>query len=446
MTIPIITVAIQVEEDVVLTRQRMREIAAALGFQQQQQTNVTTAVSEVARNAFRYAGGGEAHFLLEGESTPQLLIARVIDHGPGLSNLREIEAGSYQSKTGLGLGLAGARRLMDWMTLEETPGGGTTVTLAKSLPRDAPFFTPETAPVLRPPPSLNLLEEFRGQNRELLLALNELRRRQEELGRLNRELEDTNRGVVALYSELDEKAESLRRADQMRSQFFSNMSHELRTPLNSMLAISRILLDRADGPLTAEQEKQLGFIRRSAETLTELVNDLLDTVKAESGKLEVRKSDFEVEDLFAALRGMLRPLLTTRAVALIFEDPAGFPSLSTDEGKLSQILRNLISNAVKFTEKGEIRISVKWDEDKDLVLFTVADTGIGIADVDQAAIFEEFTQIENPMQQHVKGTGLGLPLAQRMAELLGGSIGVESEMGAGSTFLVTVPREWRNFR
>ena len=441
LTFPVITIAIQVEEDVVLARQRMREIAAILRFDAQQQTRMATAVSEVARNAFRYAGGGEARFLLEGENQPQLLMVQIIDHGPGLSNLSEIQAGTYKSKTGLGVGLLGTQRLVDRMTIEATPGGGTTVTLGKLLPREAPFFTPDMIPALRPTPSVNLLEEFRGQNRELLLTLNELRRRQEELVRLNRELEDTNRGVVALYSELDEKADSLRRADDVKSRFLSNMSHEFRTPLNSMLALSRILLDKTDGPLTPEQERQVGYIRKAAESLTELVNDLLDLARVEAGKSVIRKTEFHAENLFAALRGMLRPLLVTSAVSLIFEDIApDFPSLYTDEGKLAQILRNFISNALKFTERGSIRVSADLQEFSDTVRFSVSDTGIGIAEQDKAAIFEEFTQIENPIQQYVKGTGLGLPLSKRLAELLGGRVAVESAMGAGSTFSVTLPR------
>ena len=125
-------------------------------------------------------------------------------------------------------------------------------------------------------------------------ALAELRERQDELLQLNRELEDTNRGVVALYAELDEKADHLRRADEMKSRFLSNMSHEFRTPLNSIRALSRLLLDRVDGELDAEQEKQVSFIAKAADDLTELVNDLLDLAKIEAGKIEVRPIEFSV--------------------------------------------------------------------------------------------------------------------------------------------------------
>ena len=441
MAFSILTVAIQVEQDVVMARQRTREIAAALGFDSQQQTRLATAMSEVARNAFRYAGGGEARFLLEGETKPQLLQICVADNGPGFGNLEEILAGRYKSKTGMGLGLLGVQRLVDRMSIDTALGKGTTVILGKLLPALAPVFTPTTLPELKRSPSVDLLEEFRGQNRELLFTLNELRRRQEDLIRLNRELEDTNRGVVALYAELDEKADSLRRADDVKSRFLSNMSHEFRTPLNSVMALSRILLDHTDGPLNAEQIKQVGFIRKSAESLSELVNDLLDLARVEAGKSVIRQVEFEAENLFAALRGMLRPLLVSSGVALIFEDPEpGLPALDTDEGKLSQILRNFISNALKFTEEGEIRVGVSYDAMLDRMCFSVADTGIGIAEEDQAAIFEEFAQIENRIQRSVKGTGLGLPLSKKLAELLGGAVSVKSDPGSGSTFSVWVPR------
>ena len=153
------------------------------------------------------------------------------------------------------------------------------------------------------------VEEIGKQNQQILLQMDELRSRQEDLERLNQELQDTNRGVVALYAELDERADHLRRADELKSKFLSHMSHEFRTPLNSILALSNLLLARADGDLTAEQETQVRFIRKAAENLTELVDDLLDLAKVEAGKTVVAPSPFTAASLFGALRGMLRPLL-----------------------------------------------------------------------------------------------------------------------------------------
>jgi len=232
----------------------------------------------------------------------------------------------------------------------------------------------------------------------------------------------------------------------MKSRFLSNMSHEFRTPLNSIRALTRLLLDRVDGPLNAEQEKQLHFIRKGAEDLTQLVDDLLDLAKIEAGKIDVHPVEFTAQNLFSALRGMLRPLLVTDSVNLRFDDASAIPELFNDEAKVSQILRNFISNALKFTERGEVRVSASSDEESGMVTFTVADTGIGIAPEDQERIFEEFSQVQNPLQGRVKGTGLGLPLCRRLATLLGGSIALVSERGIGSTFTATLPLRYETPR
>jgi len=284
------------------------------------------------------------------------------------------------------------------------------------------------------------MAEIRQQNQQILAQMDELKQRQEDLERLNQELQDTNRGVVALYAELDERADHLRRADELKSRFLYNMSHEFRTPLNSILALSGLLLSRSDGGLSSEQEKQVHFIRKGAETLTELVNDLLDLAKVEAGKTVVAPTEFSVASLFGALRGMLRPLLVGDAVALVFEDTDDVPPLFTDEAKVSQILRNFLSNAIKFTERGEVRLWAQFDAASDTVVFSVRDTGIGIAEDQIEVIWQEFGQVANELQRKIKGTGLGLPLAKKLAELLGGSVGVLSHPGQGSVFTVTLPR------
>jgi CheY-like chemotaxis protein/anti-sigma regulatory factor (Ser/Thr protein kinase) len=153
----------------------------------------------------------------------------------------------------------------------------------------------------------------------------------------------------------------------------------------------------------------------------------------------VRTTEFTVEDLFGALRGMMRPLLAGDAVSLVLEEQANLPPLVTDEGKVSQILRNFISNAMKFTERGEVRVSAQRGPG-DTITFRVRDTGIGIAPEHHELIFQEFTQLESLMQKRVKGTGLGLPLSRRLAELLGGKVAIESALGEGSTFSLTLPR------
>lgn len=442
MSFKILTVSIQNEQDVVLARQRARELAALLGLERGDQTRLATAVSEIARNAYQYGGGGKAEFSLEGGAAPQLFLIRISDAGAGIANLEEVLAGRRRSGNGLGLGISGARRLVDQFEIRSSRSG-TAVVLKKMLPPGSSLLRPERLmamadELIRGRPA-DPYQEIQQQNQELLAALDELRQRQEELALLNSELEDTNRGVVALYAELDEKADHLRRADEIKSRFLSNMSHEFRTPLNSITALTGLLLGRSDGDLTPEQEKQVSLIRKGAQDLTELVNDLLDLAKVEAGKIVIRPAEFEVANLFGALRGMLRPLLINENLKLIFEEPQGIPPVYSDEGKVSQILRNFISNALKYTERGEVRVAAAFDAEKQVVTFRVSDTGIGIAREDQERIFQEFSQLDHPIQKKVKGTGLGLPLSRRLAELLGGSLRVESRPGVGSTFHAAIP-------
>ena len=445
MSVRLASTTIGTEEDVVEARRQARDIAARLGFDANDQTRMATAVSEIARNAFIYAAGGMVELLVDPEAGR--FEVRISDAGPGIPDLKKILGGTYRSKTGMGLGIIGAKRLMDEFHIESKPGEGTAVTLIKHLPANGAPQTPQrlvklAAEISYPGPR-NILDDLRQQNRELLRVMDELRARQDDLTRLNQELEDTNRGVVALYAELDEKAERLRRADQMKSRFLSNMSHEFRTPLTSIMALSRLLMDGADGKLPPEQQKQVTFIRKSAESLLEMVNDLLDLARVEAGKSVVRPTRFHVASLFGALRGVLRPLQVNDAVELIFDDASGIPPMETDESKVSQILRNFVSNALKFTEQGSVRTCVRLSEDGQAAVFAVQDTGIGIAQADVDLIFQEFAQVDSAVQLKFRGSGLGLPLSRGLAELLGGRVWLESVLGKGSTFYAEIPLVYR---
>src|SRR5580658_2559551 len=444
MNTRILKVTIATEMDVVDARKRALRLARLLGFDNQSQAGIATAVSEIARNAFEYGGGGQAEFHIVGATPPQSLEVTVSDNGPGITDLDDILTGVRVSPTGLGLGLTGSRRLMDQFAIETQPRAGTTVRMSKRLSARAPLVTAavvkQVTNAMAADAPADALDEIRAQNRLILSQLDELKERHEELRLLNQELQDTNRGVVALYAELDERADHLRRADELKSRFLSHMSHEFRTPLNSILALSNLLLRRTDGELGEEQEKQVRFIRKAAESLTELVDDLLDLAKVEAGKIVISPTNFSAESMFGALRGMLRPLLPGNDVALIFDDASLVPELCTDEAKVSQILRNFISNALKFTERGEVRVSAVFDPSADRVTFSVRDTGIGISQKNIDLVFQEFAQVPNSLQNRVKGTGLGLPLAKKLAELLGGAIAVDSTPGLGSTFSVTIPR------
>lgn len=261
---------------------------------------------------------------------------------------------------------------------------------------------------------------------------------QSETAALREELDETNQGVLALYAELDIQAEELRQASDLKSRFLSYMSHEFRTPLGSILSINSLLADELDGPLSPEQHKQVAFVSTAARELSDMVDDLLDLAKIEAGRISISPAWFDMFDLFSALRGMFRPIVDASAVDLIFEEPVGLPRLYTDDKKLAQILRNFISNSLKFTTRGEVRISARL-EGADKVRFAVSDTGIGIAPELHGALFEDFSQVDSPLQKRLRGTGLGLSLCKRFAALLGGEVGLESTPGVGSTFFVIIP-------
>lgn len=426
--------------DVVNARLYARRAAEMLGLDRPAQTRLATAVSEIVRNATTYARAGEVAFQLDAVDKPQRFTVEVSDSGPGIADVDAVLSGEKVYPPGRGTGLVSARRLVDRFELVSSPAG-TTVSLSQPIPRSAAArITPRTLeeiarslPVNRADPIAVLHE----QNRELIESLTDVQEKQAESTRLNRELEETNRGVVALYSELELQAEQLRGVSEMKSRFLSQMSHECRTPLNSILALARLLQDEVDGALNGEQKRQVEYIRRSAQTLLEMVNDLLDLAKVEAGKLDVTPDWFSVQSLFNSLRGLLRPLLTNPGVDLLFEVGDGMPDPFADEQKVSQILRNFISNALKFTERGTVRVSARFDARNREIVFAVEDTGIGIEPRHMDVIFEEFSQVPGRLQKG--GTGLGLPLSRRLAGLLGGRLLAHSEVGVGSTFELAIP-------
>lgn len=443
-SIRILRVAIEDERDIVTARVRAREIAERLGFGNLDQARISAAISELTRNAYQYARGGTVMIGIASGPRPALWI-EVTDSGPGIAHLNDVLSGSYVSKTGMGKGLLGTKKLMDSFEISTEKGKGTRIRVGKFLDEKGVVTEAELQSLSQQPGQQagpDPMAEVQRQNRELISALEAVRERGQELNQINAELTETNRGVVALYAELDEKAESLRRVNEVKTKFLSNMTHEFRTPLSSIISLSRLLKSHIDGELTSEQEKQVTFIQKAAESLLELVNDLLDLAKVEAGKVAVQTSQFTVEDLLGGIRGIFRPLLDPSGV-LKLEIDTGEPSLilETDEGKLAQILRNLVSNAIKYTERGLVKVSAKAEGAG--VRFTCEDTGIGIADADLERIFDDFSQVESKLQKRRKGTGLGLPLSRKLARLLGGQLTVSSRLGKGSQFALLIPRVYR---
>ncbi|MFG1861977.1 ATP-binding response regulator [Microbispora bryophytorum] len=423
------------DQDVFAVRQLGRRIAELVGLESQDQIRVATALSEIGREALGRGAGSTVVFDLRED---RLVIT--VDYLDG-ADLRESE----------GLKLAG--RLVDEIALS---AGDRRVTLVKRVPehrrrRSLDGIRAELARLSPPTAALDVLRE---QNRELAGTLEEVLRLNAELTETNQgvlalynqlsdELEETNRGVVALYAELDEKSSQLRQAAEARQRFWANVSHELRLPLNSIIGLVRLLLGSGAEPLTGEQHHQVTLIGASAETLLALVGELLDLAKAESGRLDPQPSMVDVVALAEGLRMTLQPAGRADGVTLSAHVSADVSDeigeMFVDETMLTTILRNLLSNALKFTEQGEVRLTATVDPAMAEVVFTVADTGVGIPPEHLERVFEEFFQVPGPLQLRTKGTGLGLPYARRLTEAIGGTLELASRPGEGTTATLRVP-------
>jgi signal transduction histidine kinase len=443
MTEPLLRVRVRVEQDVFLVRQLGREVARLIGLETQDQTRLATALSEVGRLMLVVGRDTSVTFTASPIQVPALWVE--------MSHLVPGDA------TRLTPELEQVGRLVDTMEVGDD-GTGTVVRMSRRLPPSAPPLTPDRMDEIRAGLAGHVpgtpFDELAVQNQQLIAALDEVRTQRDDLARLNAELEETNRGVmalyhqlsdeleetnrgvVALYAELDEKSVQLRAASEAKSRFLANVSHELRAPVTAIIGLGRLLTDEASEPLTAEQSRQVELIRDSAGDLLSLVNDLLDLAKAEAGRIEPNWSEVDLKAVFGQLRGTLRPLATRPEVEFVVEEPA-VPTLRSDEVLLAQVLRNLLTNALKFTASGSVRLSVeKVDDD---VEFTVADTGTGIPPELHERIFEEFYQVPGSHAVSGKGTGLGLPYARRLVGILGGGLRVSSEPGRGSVFTVRLP-------
>ncbi|MFG3581995.1 sensor histidine kinase [Micromonospora chersina] len=442
---PLLQMTLRVEQDIFLVRQRGREVAAAVGLEHQDQVRLATALSEVARDLLRTVDGADVTFVLDRDVRTGQSVLRV-----DLAPARPLPDGRYQPQSGA------VARLVDMLGVV-TDGDDTVVRMSRRVPANVQPLTPERLAQLRTELAGSApgtaLDELATQNAQLISALDEVRSQRDELEVLNselqetnrgvmalynqltEELEETNRGVVALYAELDEKSAQLRAASESKSRFLANVSHELRAPVTAIIGLSRLLADSASDPLTAEQARQVGLIRSSAADLLGLVNELLDLAKAESGRLEPNWAEVDLRGLFGQLRGTLRALATRPEVELVVEEPPTPATVRSDEVLLAQVLRNLLHNGLKFTERGEVRL--RAERRGDLWSLSVTDTGAGIPPELHERIFEEFYQV--PGTTRVGGTGLGLPYARRLVTLLGGTLELTSEPGVGSTFTVVLP-------
>jgi signal transduction histidine kinase len=243
---------------------------------------------------------------------------------------------------------------------------------------------------------------------------------------------------VRLFHEIQEKNLQLEIAGKHKSEFLANMSHELRTPLNAIIGFSEVLLEKMFGEMNEKQEDYLKDIHSSGKHLLSLINDILDLAKVEAGRMELNLSKFDLPTAIDNALTLIRERAMRHSIALAAEVDPQLGELNADERKFKQILLNLLSNAVKFTPEGG-SITVGAHLAGDMIEVEVTDTGIGIAPEDQAAVFEEFKQVGTDYTRKAEGTGLGLALTRRLVELHGGTMGLKSEPGKGSTFTFTLP-------
>ena len=244
-----------------------------------------------------------------------------------------------------------------------------------------------------------------------------------------------------LFHEIQDKSQQLEIVNQHKSEFLANMSHELRTPLNAIIGFSEVLIERMFGELNEKQADYLKDIYTSGKHLLALINDILDLSKIEAGRMELELSAFDAPAALANAMTLVRERATQHGIALGLEVAMALGEIRADERKFKQIVLNLLSNAVKFTPDGgkvDVRATLA---DDDMIAVAVSDTGVGIAQEDQAAVFEEFRQVGRHYTDKQEGTGLGLALTKRFVELHGGALSVVSEPGRGSTFTFTIPRQ-----
>jgi signal transduction histidine kinase/CheY-like chemotaxis protein len=411
-------------------RQFGRGLAASLALDAQDQVRVATALSEVSRSAVT---AGRIAVITFGVEPAELVLTVTLDGPPPTD------------------GVLAASRLMDQVTVS-----GKVVRMTKRRPGDVqPDLLAVSAQLAAAHPQ-SALDDLRRQNQDLISALEDLRKQKEQLlllngelqetnrgvmalySELSAELEQTNRGVVALYAELDETSQRLRAASESKDRFWANVSHELRTPLNSIIGLTRLLAEPGPGstPLDSEQLYQVELIKNSGTVLLTLVNDLLDVAKAESGRLHTDPAQVDLRALFGRLRGLARPMAEGKPVEVVVSDDGAPGTLLTDEVALTSILRNLLSNGIKYTDRGEVRLTVRVAGPR--LEITVTDTGIGIPPGLHEHVFEEFYQVPGTGRG---GTGLGLPYARRLARILGGELRLASESGAGTTVVLSLPNQ-----
>jgi CheY-like chemotaxis protein len=283
---------------------------------------------------------------------------------------------------------------------------------------------------------------LKDSNQKLEVQSEELQEQAEELQQQTIELQKGSDELQMQNQELEMQRMQVEDANRLKSEFLSNMSHELRTPLNSVNALSQILSMTAGAKLNDEENNYLKIITRNGKLLLSLINDILDLSKIEAGKIEFLPREINVEHLLNQVVEIATPLAEKKGLLLNIDLVEGVETLETDEAKLQQVLINVMGNAIKFTEKGEVALKTRTGNNE--LFIDISDTGIGISENDLPSIFDEFRQVDGSSARQFEGTGLGLAIVKKLTSLLGGSIGVKSKLGEGSVFTIRIPLKWEN--
>ncbi|HEY5061384.1 MAG TPA: sensor histidine kinase [Gemmatimonadaceae bacterium] len=451
--VPLITVALRREPDILLARQRSRHISLFLGFSNGDATRITTALSEVARNAFEYAGGGTVAFSVESHGTDrQDLVIRVADKGPGIPELAVILSADYKSQTGMGIGIRGSRALMDHFEIVSPAGEGTTVTMAKALRRSTSKFGPPDAArlidELAKASEATPLGELQMQNQALIRTLEQLTEQQAEVKRLD-----------MIATDARDRAEAARvvaaRSVVVRERFMALTTHELRTPLNAIMGYLDLLDMELAASITEKQKVYFARINRACKHLVGITNDFLDMASGDVGGLKVARHEGTARHVMSEASALVAPQAAARGITVELSETSERVVYLGDVDRVRQVLVNVLGNAVSFTPVGG-RVAVvaarvcEAPAASGLVggpwcSIRVEDSGPGIPGDKLDHVFEPFVQLSSDGQATRKGTGLGLTVSRQLAVLMGGDLTVESSgAGVGATFTLWLPESISN--
>jgi signal transduction histidine kinase len=405
------------EPDVVRVRRRARELATLLGFDLQDQTRVATAASEVARNAFQYASGGKVTFSVDTGGAPQFVV-RISDSGPGIANLTAILDGRVKSRTGLGAGLVGSKKLMDVVRVDSIEGRGTTVELRKALPAKAPTVTAKLLSSIEAelsrPSSETPFDEVRRQNQELIRVLDELKAHEAALARMN---------------------QTLQSRVEFEQQLVGIVSHDLRSPLSAILMSAALLVRRAD--LDEAQLRAVNRIALAGDRAERMIRDLLDFTQVRiGGGIPVQRT---LVDMHALAKNIVDELRTAHLERAIELEHSGDGCGEWDSDRVAQILTNLVRNAIQNSPQ-QTPVRVESCGVGDSLILKVHNHGAPISPETGAVLFEPLRRGGEHVKRGHHGLGLGLFIVKQIVVAHRGAVEFHSSEVEGTTFTVSLPR------